>query len=209
MAIVAQEVFWSSLLPGVVLVLLTLALQRVLADPVRTAAEGAALAVCFAGGQIRILGDFPWPPAETAHALVPLTFIAVVPRRRPEATWVAAYAVLNIGAYFALHPLLESALMTVVIQVSLAQVVLGVALSVTGQLPPSLVAAVTIIGLLGLGAVLIDAGSTSLAMTAWLLTSLTGGQAIISRMLRRPADYRTLQPAFAILLTMELMNFVL
>ena len=122
---------------------------------------------------------------------------------------MVAYAVLNIGVYFALYPLFTTALTTVVLQAIVAQLALALALWSAARLPSSAVTVATVAGLMSLGMVLIESGSTSLAMTAWLLAALTAGEAVVCHVRRRPPDHRFLQPAFAILLTMELVNYVL
>ena len=129
-------------------------------------------AVAFAYGQTQVIGALPWPPTETSHALVGLGFAGLAGAAWPRGRIVAALVVLNIGMYFVLGPLVQDGGLVVAVQWGLAHGLLGLLVWVARR-PSRWTGAGLALTAAILGAGILSGGSTSLAMTAWLLASLT------------------------------------
>ena len=208
MEVIARQIVLSSVGPAAVFVAVALALRVVLSSRSRDVVHGAVFAVCFAWGQVRIIGELPWPPIETSHALVVLAFGAVAGRMRRSTRIAVAFLILNVGCYFALYPLVESAPRTVIVQWLIAQLALAAALAIGARMPGPAFSIGVLVATLLLGIVMLDSGSTSLAMTSWLIGAMTVGEGIVSRVRLTSTNDRVVQPVFVILLIMELVNYV-
>ena len=204
MGTIVRELIFSSLGPAVLFVASVIAARRVLDGSALFRAERALFALAFTVGQFRILGKLSWPPVETTQSLPYLAFFAVVSGAKSRAS--IAFLVLNVGAYFALHPIWADSVVSATGQWAIAQVSLWAALGAFARVPPAaqgwLVASV----FAALGVVFVASASTSLAMTAFLLANLSAAQAV----LRRPSmpAVSTVQPVFMLLLCFELYNYV-
>ena len=208
MEVIARQVIVSAVLPAVVYVAVGLGLRVVLSARARDGAQAVIFATCFAWGQVRNVGEVPWPPLETAHGFVYLVFAAVAGRTQRSTRIAVTFFILNVGSYLALYPLVESAPRTVILQWLGAQVTLGVAMALGARMLPMVYSVGTILVTAVLGAVMLDSGSTSLAMTSWLLGGMTAADVVVSRFRQTSTNDRVVQPVFIILLVMELINYV-
>ena len=168
MATLAVEVFWSVALPALAYAAGLFAVARGL---IRGRFMPALLiAGLFAAGQAYIVGDAPFPPLETAHAVVYLGFVQLLHTRRDGFEW-ATLAALQVGLYFVLSPLVASAPGAVFAQATVANAVVIAALR-SGLTHPAFIAAAAVAtGTLGI--IILSSGSTSLALTAGLTAALT------------------------------------
>ncbi len=179
-------------------------------------ADAIWFALSFAGGQMKILGAGPWPLADSGHALVGLAFVGVWGAALPSRRLVAGFIVLNVGLYCLFRPLVAEFALSVVLQWGLAQALFGLLFGVARRRYPGrgLVLAAFAAAF---GWVILNTGSTTLAMTAWLLAGLTAGRWVASRWARTApghpdlgsADDASLWPAFVVLFGFELYNYVL
>ena len=202
---IVREVILSSLGPAVLFVASVIAARRVLDGSAHSfRAERALFALAFAAGQFRILGELSWPPVETSQSLPYLAFFAVVSGADSRASM--AFLVLNVGAYFALHPIWAESAVSATGQWAIAQVSLWAALGAFARVPPAAPGWLFAGLFAALGVVFVASASTSLAMTAFLLANLSAAQAILWRPWMPPVSI--IQPVFVLLLSLELYNYV-
>ncbi|MEL6195736.1 MAG: hypothetical protein AAFQ77_01615 [Myxococcota bacterium] len=213
MGAVLIELFLNTAVPAFAFAALVLVRRYV--APRMIVADAIGFALCFAAGQRGILGELPWPPMETTHAL--LFLVAVSPLREAaaprESRWpslVGTFAVLNIGLYYALYPLFETEAVSVVIQVVLGNALAAVSFRALDSIPERLRPMPLIVSAGMLGPILLLNGSTSLAMTAFLLSGLCAVSWVATGFsLKRSIDLRLVGVSTPVLLLSELYNYVL
>ncbi|MEL7370502.1 MAG: hypothetical protein AAFN74_16400 [Myxococcota bacterium] len=168
--------------------------------------ESLLLSVGFAVGQIRILGGWPWPPTETAQALVFLVLVGGAVRHLSAAMQAGvAFGILQVGLYFVLVPIWPESKTSVGQQVLMANGALAVIFAVSARVPARLLGGGLTVAAGMIGAMILSKGSTSLAMSAWLVASMTAVETLASRPENSP---RTVAPAALILLALEAYNYV-
>ncbi len=199
----------SAVAPAGAYVVIVVLLQVTLTERRREAAAAAVFAGCFAWGQHRIAGPPSWPLDHTAPALGGLVFALIVAEAYPRFRAAVAFVVLNIGCWVALAPMVASAPQASATQWILAQLALAFALVLAPQMSRAGYGFCVLGAAIGLGLMVHHFGSESLALTSTLLGTLTAGQMLLGHLGWIVDDYRTIAPAFCVLIALDLYNYVL